>query len=155
MDVPAARNARLKCSGLVGPQIRAGDVVRWPHLGAPTAPIDERDIAAVAVRALCEEEHAGAEYVLTGPESLTQFEQVSIIGRVLGRTLRIEEISPEEARTHWLPTWPESVKTMLLDAWSAAVGQPAFVTSTVEEITGNPARTFVEWAADHADEYRA
>src|SRR5882757_3014541 len=31
-------------------QIRAGDVVRWPHLTAPTAPIDERDIAAVAVR---------------------------------------------------------------------------------------------------------
>jgi uncharacterized protein YbjT (DUF2867 family) len=29
------------------PPIRAGDVVRWPHLAAPTAPIDERDIAAV------------------------------------------------------------------------------------------------------------
>jgi uncharacterized protein YbjT (DUF2867 family) len=33
-------------------QIRAGDLVRWPYLAAPTAPIDERDIAAVAVRAL-------------------------------------------------------------------------------------------------------
>ena len=33
-----------------GPQIRAGDIVRWPFLAAPTAPIDERDIAAVAVR---------------------------------------------------------------------------------------------------------
>src|SRR5262249_53199877 len=32
------------------PQIRAGDVVRWPHAAAPTAPIHERDIAAVAVR---------------------------------------------------------------------------------------------------------
>jgi dihydrofolate reductase len=30
------------------PQIRVGDVVRWPYLAAPTAPIDERDIAAVA-----------------------------------------------------------------------------------------------------------
>ena len=59
------------------PQIRAGDVVRWPYLAAPTAPIHERDIAAVAVRALCEDGHAGAEYVLTGPQSLTQFEQVS------------------------------------------------------------------------------
>jgi hypothetical protein len=37
-----------------GPQIRAGDVVRWPYVNAPTAPTDERDIAAVAVRALCE-----------------------------------------------------------------------------------------------------
>jgi uncharacterized protein YbjT (DUF2867 family) len=36
-----------------GPQIRAGDIVRWPYLNAPTAPIDERDVAAAAVRALC------------------------------------------------------------------------------------------------------
>ena len=43
------------------PQVRAGDVVRWPYLSAPTASIDERDIAAVAVRALCEDGHAGAE----------------------------------------------------------------------------------------------
>src|SRR5579862_6819404 len=48
------------------PQIRAGHQVRWPYLSAPTAPIDERDIAAVAVRALCDDGHAGAEYVLTG-----------------------------------------------------------------------------------------
>src|SRR5262249_9809064 len=34
------------------PQIRKGDVVRWPYAAAETAPIDERDIAAVAVRAL-------------------------------------------------------------------------------------------------------
>ena len=59
------------------PQIRAGDVVRWPYLAAPTAPIDERDIAAAAACALCENGHAGAEYVLTGPQSLSQFEQVS------------------------------------------------------------------------------
>jgi len=48
------------------PQICVGDLVRWPYLAACTAPIDERDIAAVAVRALCEDRPAGAEYVLTG-----------------------------------------------------------------------------------------
>ena len=41
------------------PQIRAGDVVRWPYAAAPTAPIQERDIAAVAVRAL----HVEADFV--------------------------------------------------------------------------------------------
>src|SRR5262249_25528525 len=30
-----------------GPQIRSGGVVRWPYLSAPTAPIDERDVAAI------------------------------------------------------------------------------------------------------------
>jgi uncharacterized protein YbjT (DUF2867 family) len=137
------------------PQIRAGDVVRWPHAAARTALIDERDIAAVAVRALCEDGHAGAEYVLTGPESLTQVEQVVTIGGVLGRSLRFEEISPEEARREWLARMPASVVDMLLDAWAAAMGQPAHITSTVEQITGAPARTFHDWAAEHAVEFRA
>ncbi|HXJ66690.1 MAG TPA: NAD(P)H-binding protein, partial [Actinomycetota bacterium] len=53
-----------------GPQIRAGDVVRWPYVDAPTAPTDERDLAAIAVRALSEDGHAGAEYIVTGPQSL-------------------------------------------------------------------------------------
>ena len=146
-----AANARVWWA----PQIRGGDVVRWPYLAVPTAPIDERDIAAVAVRALCEEGHAGAEYVITGPESLSQFVQVATIGRVIGRSLRIEEISPDEARREWLTIMPLSVVNMLLDAWAAATGQPAFVTSTVAEITGTPARTFREWATDHAAEFRA
>ena len=141
--------------GWWAPQIRAGDVVRWPYLTVPTAPIDERDIGAVAVRALCEDGHAGAEYVLTGPQSLSQFEQISTIAGVIGRTLRIEEMSPEEARSEPLALMPAAVVNMLLDAWGAAIGQPAFVTSTVAEITGTPARTFRDWATDHAAEFLA
>jgi uncharacterized protein YbjT (DUF2867 family) len=142
--------------GWWAPQIRAGgDVVRWPHIGAPTAPIHERDIAAVAVRALCEDGHAGAEYLLTGPQSLSQSEQISTIGGVIGRSLRLEEISPEDARHELLTVMPAVVVNMLLDAWAAAIGQPAFVTSTVAEITGAPARTLRDWATDHAAEFRA
>jgi uncharacterized protein YbjT (DUF2867 family) len=137
------------------PQIRAGDVVRWPYLAAPTAPIDERDIAAVAVRALCEDGHAGAEYVLTGPQSLSQFEQVSTIGSVIGRSLRIEEMTPDEARRELLRIGPLPAVNMLLNAWAAAIGQPAHVTSTVAEITGMPARTLVDWATDNAGEFRS
>ena len=137
------------------PQIRAGDAVRWPHLAVPTAPIDERDIAAVAVRALCEEGHAGAEYVLTGPQSLSQFDQVSTIGRVIGRSMRIEEISPDEARQELLNIMPAGAVSMLLNAWAAASGQRAFVTSTVRDITRMPARAFADWVTDHAAEFRA
>lgn len=138
-----------------GPQIRSGNVVRWPYLAAPTAPIDERDLAAVAVRGLCQEGHAGAEYVLTGPQSLTQAEQVHTIGRALGRSLRVEEISPEQAQSELLPVLGSPVFiNLLLNAWAAAVGQPAFVTSTFTEVTGAPARTFVEWAMDYAAEFR-
>jgi uncharacterized protein YbjT (DUF2867 family) len=136
------------------PQIHVGDVVRWPHLDALTAPIDERDIAAVAVRALCEEGHVGADYVLTGPESLSQFEQISTIGRTIGRSLRIVEISPDEARRELQRIGPLPAVNMLLDAWAAAIGQPAHVTSTVAEITGAPPRTFLQWTRDNAAEFR-
>ena len=136
------------------PQIRAGDVVRWPYATVPTAPIHEGDIAAVAARALCEEGHNGKDYVLTGPQALTHAEQVGIIGEVIGRSLRLEEISPQEARRELLPFMPLPVIDMLLSAWSAALGHPAFVTSSVADITGTPARTFFDWAADHAAEFR-
>ncbi|HTB07517.1 MAG TPA: NAD(P)H-binding protein [Bacteroidia bacterium] len=132
-------------------QIRTGNIVRWPYLNAPTAPIDERDLAAVAVRALCEEGHAEKEYVLTGPQSLTQYEQISIIGNVIGRSLQIEEMAADEAKQVWQNS-PGG--NMLLNAWAAALGQPAFVTTTVEEVTGKSARTFLDWATDHAKEFR-
>ena len=77
--------------------IRNGGVVRWPYGAAETAPIDERDIAAVAARALYQDGHAGGDYVLTGPESLSQAEQVSIIAETIGRPIRFEELSPDEA----------------------------------------------------------
>jgi uncharacterized protein YbjT (DUF2867 family) len=131
-----------------GSLIRAGDVVRWPYLAAPTAPVDERDIAAVAVRILSEDGHAGMEYVLTGPQSLSQHEQISTIGNVIGRPLRVDELSPDDARRQGIPE-------MLLDAWAAAIGQPAFVTSTVREITGKAARTFQEWVTANVVEFQA
>jgi uncharacterized protein YbjT (DUF2867 family) len=146
-----ALNSRL----FWGPQIKRGDLVRWPYLAAPTAPIDERDIAAVAVRTLIEDGHAGMEYVMTGPQSLSQREQISTIGGVIGRSLRIEEISPEEVRREGLGGMPSAVVSKLMDAWAAAIGQPAVVTSMVDEMTGKPARTFAEWASANVAYFRA
>ena len=132
------------------PQIRNGDVVRWPYAAAETAPIDERDIAAVAARVLLDARHARGDYVLTGPESLSQAAQVHAIGDAIGRRLRFEELSPDEFRRETAGTWPAAVAEMLLTAWRAALGRPAFVTSSVHEILGAPPRTFYQWAADHA-----
>ena len=140
-----ATNARIWWA----PQVRAGDVVRWPYADAVTSPIHERDIAAVAVRALCEDGHAGAKYILTGPQSLTQREQVQAISDAIGRPLRFEEIPPEVARREMATILTPPFADMLLDAFAATVGKPAEVTSTVAEITGVPARSFHDWAADH------
>lgn len=145
-----ATNARIWWA----PQVRAGDVVRWPYPDAATSPIHERDIAAVAVRALCEDGHAGAKYILTGPQSLAQRDQVRTIGNAIGRPLRFEEIPPEVARREMAIMMSASIADMLLDAFSALVGKPEIVTSTVAEITGAPARSFHDWAVDHAIEFQ-
>jgi uncharacterized protein YbjT (DUF2867 family) len=141
------------CVNWWAPQIRTGDVVRWFHPDAATAPIHEHDIAAVAVRALCEDGHRGHEYVLTGPESLTQSEQLQMVGHAIGRPLRFEPQSPESARRDLLTMMPPSIADMLLTAYAAAVGHPALVTSKVADITGTPARSFKEWAVEHASEF--
>jgi uncharacterized protein YbjT (DUF2867 family) len=64
---------------------------------AATTPIDERDIAVVAVRALFDDA-GGAEHMIIGPNSLTQREQVITIGDVIGRTLRFENAWSAAAR---------------------------------------------------------
>jgi len=134
--------------------IRDGGVVRWPYGAAETAPIDERDVASVAARALSEAGHVGGDCVLTGSESLSQAQQVSVIGDVLGRRIRFEELSPEEFRQETAGRWPRPVVDMLLAAWAATIGRPAYMTSTVADVVGSPPRSFRQWAVDHAEAFR-
>jgi hypothetical protein len=69
---------------------------------------------------------------------------------VMGRQLRIEEVPADEVRREGLANMPAPVVNKLLDAWAAAIGQPAFVTSTVRELTGREPRTFPEWVTANA-----
>ena len=55
-------------------------------------------------------------------------EQVSIIGATIGRRIQFEELSPEEFRRETAGRWPRPVVDMLLAAWAATIGRPAFMT---------------------------
>jgi uncharacterized protein YbjT (DUF2867 family) len=145
-----ANNARLWWS----PQIRSGNLVRWPYADARTAPIHERDIAAVAVRALLDQGHHQAKYLLTGPEPLSHRDQVRIIGEVLKRPIQFVELSPKGARAELFSKWPEPIVDMLMAAWPTLVGTPVLVTDMVEEVTGLQARTFREWVKDHGEAFQ-
>ncbi|MFD8844675.1 SDR family oxidoreductase [Streptomyces pseudogriseolus] len=135
------------------PAIRAGQAVRWPYGTAETAPVDDRDVADVAARALYDPDLAGGDHVLTGPESMTQAAQVRAVGEALGLPVPFEEITPEEFRRVSEGSAPGAVVDMLLGAWNAAVGRPAHVTTAVADLLGE-ARTFRRWAADHAAAFR-
>ena len=94
--------------------------------------------------------------VLTGPASLAQRQLVQIIGEAIGRSLHFEELSHESAREQMLASgWAPPVADMLLNAYAAGVGRVAPVTSTVSDVTGTPARSFHDWAADHAGDFAA
>ena len=64
-----------------------------------------------------------------------------------------DDVSTDTARREVLAAWPAPVADMFLSAYAAAVGRPAFLTSAIEDVTGRPARTFREWAIDHAAEF--
>lgn len=126
--------------------IRAEGVVREPYPRAAQAPVHESDVAAVAVAALLEDGHAGKKYPLSGPESLTKIEQAQAIGVGLGRKVRFEEITPAQWRAAMGGAgMPEEVIDFLLDLWVAASTDPEPVLSTVEDVTGRPARTLTRW----------
>ncbi|MET9080652.1 NAD(P)H-binding protein [Streptomyces sp. NPDC004237] len=136
------------------PQIRAGNTVRGVFAGMVTAPIHEDDIAAVAERALLDDGHEGAAHRLTGPAATTNTDQIAAIARAVGRELTFVEVTPREAGPLLFPQTPPELVRGLLKAFEATVGVPPEITTTVEEITGRPARAFARWAEDHAADFR-
>jgi uncharacterized protein YbjT (DUF2867 family) len=137
--------------------IRTGGVVREPYPDATAAPVHEADIAAVAVAALRDpERHAGAAYPLSGPESLSQLDRVRILAEVLGRPVRLEEQTRDQARASLLanPWMNDRLAESLLDMLAASRGvRDGLVLPTVEEVLGRPARTFASWVDEHRDAF--
>lgn len=138
------------------PQIRTQDTVRGPYARSTTAPIHEHDIAAVAATALLDDTdaHAGAAHTLTGPEAVTTAEQIHAIGTALGRDLTFQEIPAEEVGPDLFPHVPVEMLPAVLASFAATVDTEPLITTTVEEVTGTPARTFTRWAEDHRDDFR-
>jgi uncharacterized protein YbjT (DUF2867 family) len=136
--------------GMFGAQVRAGDVVRGPYANFAESPIHELDLAAVIAHALLYDDLDGRRIPVTGPQSLTHEDQVAVIGEVLGRPLRFQEVPPDMAAAGMVARGiPEVFVTALMARYARGAGQPAPVTDEVEQILGRPARTFANWVADH------
>ncbi|MEV4059905.1 NAD(P)H-binding protein [Nonomuraea dietziae] len=134
-------------------QLAGGDVIRAPYTKAAFSAVHELDVADVAVATLTQPVHAGRTYRLTGPESLTQADQVAILGQALGRPLTVEDLDPAPVLEQMSAFMDPAFLGALFDLMAACVGKPAEVNDTVERITGHPARTYAQWAADHATDF--
>lgn len=135
------------------PQLDAGDVVRIPFSWRRTAFIDPYDIAAVAREALLNDGHAGRIHELTGPEALLPAEQVALLAAALGRDLRMEPMSNDDARADMEARMtPERVDAYFGFYVDNLIDESP-VHPTVEEVTGRPPRHYREWAAEHAHRF--
>jgi uncharacterized protein YbjT (DUF2867 family) len=138
--------------GMWAPQIQAGDVVNGPYATASTAPIVDSDISAVAVKALLTDELVGQKIPLTGPQAFTNAEMVEVIGTVLGRPLRYQEVPAELVRQRFLELgFSADFADAYLGFLEATVDKPALVTHEVEKIVGRPAETFADAVSAHQD----
>ena len=120
-------------------------VIRGPAGDGRVAAVARRDVADVAAVVLRDPAaHADATYVLTGPEALTLAEVAARAGAALGRDLRYEEETVEEAYASRRAAY--DAEDWQLDAWvstytAIADGSCAAVTDDVARVTGHPART--------------
>ncbi|MFI6305009.1 NAD(P)H-binding protein [Amycolatopsis thailandensis] len=147
-----AANTRLTWAG----QIRAGDVVAGPFANFAEAPLHERDLADVVARALVTDGFTGRKLELTGPRSLTHAEMVGMIGTVLGRTLRYQEVPADAAAGNMIARgFPEAFVEALMNRYRRLAGKPGLVTDGVAEALGRPPRSYADWVADNASAFRA
>jgi uncharacterized protein YbjT (DUF2867 family) len=119
------------------------------------APIDPRDIAAVAVKVLTTPGHEGKVYELTGPELLSYAEVVQRISVVTGKPFKFVDVPEAVWRQEMLSAgFPPPMVDSLLIYFSSVKAGRWYATPTVAEVLGRPARTFDEWVRDHVAELR-
>ncbi|MFI1829594.1 NAD(P)H-binding protein [Streptomyces sp. NPDC020412] len=136
--------------------VRARDEVREPFVDRLSAMVHEGDIGAVAAVALTEDGHGGRTYLLSGPEALTVRDKVDALAAARGRAIGLVELSEAEALADWRAAGhSDEVVDFLLEVYRDTPEVGRTVNPTVEQVTGRPARTFAEWARDHADAFRA
>ncbi|GAA3381783.1 SDR family oxidoreductase [Cryptosporangium minutisporangium] len=136
------------------PQLREGDVVRVPFPNVRVACVAPEDIAAVAARALSGGGHEGRIYDLTGPQSLLPADQVAVLADAIGRELRCVGLSDDEARAEMEQGTPAEYVDAFFSFYGDGTLDESQVFPDVEKVTGRPPRSFGEWAALHADDFR-
>jgi (4-alkanoyl-5-oxo-2,5-dihydrofuran-3-yl)methyl phosphate reductase len=131
--------------------VKAQGSVFSPFGDGKMAMIAPRDIAAVATAALTDARHEGQIYDLFGAELLTVAQQVEILARVLGKPIKLVDITPEAAGERLRAMGGSATLVEGLTAlWTAVrAGQVAVRNDEVERITGQKAQHFEAFCRDH------
>jgi uncharacterized protein YbjT (DUF2867 family) len=139
------------------PTIKSQGALYAPAGDGKVSFVDVRDIAAVAVQALINDnQHKGKPFNITGPEALSYGQAAEILSRELGKEIKYVNIPDEDAR--------KGMKDMGMDDWSAnslidlfditRKGYASDISSVVEELTGRKPISFSQFVKDYAQAFR-
>lgn len=125
--------------------------------------VDARDIAAVAVQALTNDNnnndgrHNGKAYNITGPEAISFGQAARILSEQVGKKILYVSISEDDVRKGMRDIgWDEWRINFLIELYNIIrLGYLSDVfSSTVEEVTGKRATSFSQFAKDYAEAFR-
>ena len=125
--------------------VRTGEIVTATGAGR-VGFVDAADIAAVAARALLDPLPHNTDHLITGPEVLSYADAAAIITEVTGRPVRHRSVSTGELTERLAAGLPREFAAILaqLDE-DIRGGAEDRVTTTVEDVTGRPPRSFREF----------
>ena len=132
--------------------IREEGVLRSSTGKGTIAFIHPDDIADVAIAALTTRDHDDQSLIITGPEALSYGEMVATVGVAIGRQVRFEEISDNQAYAG-VVAWAGKghYADALVDIWRAVrEGRLATVSDGVKQVVGRRPISFDRWAEENA-----
>ena len=139
------------------PSIKGNNAFYIPLEDAKVSLVDVRDIAAVAVKSLIDEDkHKNKTYLITGPEALSYHQVAEILSNATGKKISYVNISEEEAKATMkeigMSDWLINTVSELSDYFRK--GKASEISSTVEEVTGRKPISFYQFANDYAEAFR-
>jgi uncharacterized protein YbjT (DUF2867 family) len=134
----------------------AGDGIFYAPDVTQISMIDAADVASVAAAVLTSDGHAGQAYLLTGPEALSYTDVADTYSRVLGKDVRWQEVSLEDARDSMREAGMDDELAVgfpeIMDRYRAG-GSARSLSPWVEQLTGRPPRTFEDFVREHRDTF--
>lgn len=135
--------------------IKSGQPIREPFGDRLSAMVHPADIGAVAAKVLLDGGYDGRELIITGPEVVSIPDRFRALSAAVGREIEFVELTVEEAHANWAANgMGEDMIAFLTEALGNTPEEGKTVSGTVETVTGRPARTFAQWAVEHADAFR-
>ncbi len=138
------------------PAIHSEGIIRAPLADARIAMIDARDIAEFAVVCLTHDGHTDRIYRLTGGEAITYSQVAETISEVIGKPVRYQSISDEEARQDMqndgLPDW--EIEDMIGLYRQFREGGGARIWGDFPEVMGRRQRTFREFVEGNRGRFK-